>query len=153
GPLGQGDMLDGVAALRVEEVGEHRPAGERPECERGHELRRVLGQADGDPGPPPRQRAQKVHGLVRRDGPGDAEDQLAAGEAHALAVSPSSLTRYSTLAAAISSSACLVGFLCLLSTRPGAPRLVCRARFAASTTIRYRLDALCSASSSVGNDI
>src|SRR3989454_3632062 len=34
--------------------------------------------------------------------PGDAEDQLAAGEAHALAVSPSSLTRYSTLAAAIS---------------------------------------------------
>src|SRR2546426_7003546 len=82
------------------------PAGERPERERAHELRRVLGEAHGDPRAEPRQLAEQVHGLVRRDRAGDTEDQLSAGEAHGFADSPSSLTRYSTLAAAISSSAC-----------------------------------------------
>src|SRR2546426_8066912 len=129
-------VLDRVGALRVEEGGEDGPAGERPERERAHELRRVLGEAHGDPRAEPRQLAEQVHGLVRRDRAGDTEDQLSAGEAHGFADSPSSLTRYSTLAAAISSSAWLVGFLCLVSTRPGAPRLICRARFAASTTSR-----------------
>src|SRR2546426_6519329 len=40
-------VLDRVGALRVEEGGEDGPAGERPERERAHELRRVLGEAHG----------------------------------------------------------------------------------------------------------
>src|SRR4029450_11176523 len=56
------------------------------------------------------------------DRPGDAQNQLAPVEAHVLGVSPSSLTRYSTLAAAISSRGPLVGFLCRVAaielTRP-----------------------------------
>src|SRR5262249_44362028 len=71
----------------------------------------------------------------------------------AFGASSASLMRYSTFAAAISSSAELVGFLWLLSTRGGAPRLSWRARFADSTTRRYRLDTLLSADSSEGKDI
>src|SRR3989441_12939028 len=59
GPLGQGDVLDRVGALRVEEGGEDGPAGERPERERAHELRRVLGEAHGDPRAEPRQLAEQ----------------------------------------------------------------------------------------------
>src|SRR5439155_11461573 len=153
GALGERHVLDGVLALRIEEVRQHRPAGERAEGERAHELARVLGEAHGDGGAEPGQLAQEVDGLVRGDRPGDAEDQLAAREAHAFGVSPSSFTRYSTLAAAISSSAPLVGFLWWLSTRGGAPRLSCRARLAARTTSRYRFETLFNALSSEGNAI
>ena len=70
-----------------------------------------------------------------------------------LAESPSSLLRYSTFAAAISSSAPLVGFLCRLSTRAAAPRLSWRERLAASTTSKYRFETLFNAFSSDGNAI
>jgi len=48
--LGQRHVLDRVGALGIEEVREHRPAGERPEGEGAYELARVLGQADGGAG-------------------------------------------------------------------------------------------------------
>ena len=113
GALGERDVLDRGLALGIEEIGQHRPAGERAEGERAHELLRVLSQAHGDRGAEPRELAQQVDRLVGGDGARDAEDQLSAAErgAHALVVSPSSFTRYSTLAEAISSSATLVGFL------------------------------------------
>ena len=57
GALGQRDVLDGVGALRVEEVREHGPPGERSERERTHELARVLGEADRDRGAEPGQLA------------------------------------------------------------------------------------------------
>src|SRR5262245_33507284 len=82
GALGERDVLDGVGALRVEQVGKHGPAGEGPERERADELTRVLGQAHGDRGAEPGQLAQQIDRLVRGDRPGDAEDQLAALEAH-----------------------------------------------------------------------
>src|SRR5262249_7437525 len=148
------DVLDGRLALRIEQVGEHRPTRERTEGERPHELAGVLAQADGDAGPASGELAEQVDRLVGGDGAGDAEDELPAvqRDAHPL-VSPSSFTRYSTLAAAISSSAELVGFLCLESTRVWAPRLSWRARLADRTTSRYRFDTLLSASSSEGNAI
>src|SRR2546425_49867 len=151
-PLRERDVLDGIGALRVEEVGEHRSPGQGAERQRADELTRVLGETHRDRGAEPAELAQQVHCLVGGDRPGDAEDQLAAFEAHALGVS-SSLTRYSTLAAAISSSAPLVGFLCRLSTRGGAPRLSCRDRFAARTTSKYRFETLFNALSSEGNAI
>ena len=76
GALGQRDVLHRLVALRIEEIAEHRPAGERPEGERPHELAGVLAQTDGDPGARATELAQEVHRLVGGDGPGDAEDQL-----------------------------------------------------------------------------
>ena len=43
GALGEGHVLDRLRALRIEEVGEHRPAGERAEGEGAHELLGVRG--------------------------------------------------------------------------------------------------------------
>src|SRR5439155_1297394 len=82
GALGHGDVLDGVGALRVEEVREHRAPGQGPERERADELARVLREADRDRGAEPGQLAQQVDRLVRGDRAGDAQDQLTAGEAH-----------------------------------------------------------------------
>src|SRR2546426_146599 len=135
--LGQGHVLHCVGALRIEEVREHGPAGERAEGEGADELARVLGQADGGAGAERGELAQEVYRLVGRDGPGDAEDQLFPIEGcHQALVSPSSFTRYSTFACEISSSATLVGFFCLDSTRAAAPRLIWRARLADNTTSR-----------------
>src|SRR5262249_31450916 len=151
--LGQRDVLDGVRALRIKKVGEDRAPRQRPERQRADELARVLGQADRDARSEPAELAQQVDRLVGGDRPGDAQDQLAPFETHVFGVSPSSFTRYSTLAAAISSRAPLVGFLCRLSTRGAAPRLSCRDRFAARTTSRYRFETLFNALSSEGNAI
>src|SRR5207245_763289 len=127
--LGQRHVLDRVGALGIEEVREHGTAGERAEGEGAYELARVLGQADGGAGAERGELAQEVHRLVGRDGPGDAEDQLFSIEGcHQALVSPSSFTRYSTFACEISSSATLVGFFCLDSTRAAAPRLIWRSR-------------------------
>src|SRR5206468_12405124 len=115
---------------------EHGPARQRPEGEGPDEVLRVARQADRHAGARGRQLAQEQHGLVGRDGPGDAEDDLPPVEPrHVQAfVSSTSFTRYSILEPAISSIEVLVGFLCRVSTRAAAPRLSCRARLAASTT-------------------
>src|SRR5205814_9353594 len=137
--LGQRHVLSGVLALRVEEVGEHGPARQRAEGERPDEGARVLGQTDGHRRAQARQLTEQEHRLVGGDRARDTENQLAPVEPHdpqAFCVSSASLIRYSTLAAAISSSDELVGFLCLLSTRGGPPRFSCRALLAASTTSR-----------------
>ena len=52
--LGERDVLDGVGALRVEEVREHGSSRQGPERQRTHELARVLGEADRDRGTEPR---------------------------------------------------------------------------------------------------
>src|SRR5262249_45161989 len=100
-----------LLALGIEEITEDRPSGQGAEGQRAHELARVLGEAHGDPGTEASELAQQHGRLVGGDRAGHAEDQLATVQRHVLAVSPSSLTRYSTLAAAISSRAELVGFL------------------------------------------
>src|SRR4029077_19449008 len=130
-----------VRTGRPESVREGRGATNRGGGAEGggaHDPLSVLAQAPRAPATEPRQLTQQVHRLVGGDRAGDAEDELPAVQrgAHALVVSPSSFTRYSTLAEAISCSATLVGFLWLLSTRAAAPRLICRARLADSTTSR-----------------
>ena len=91
GALGERDVLDRLVALGIEQVRQHRASGQRPEGERSHELAGVLGQAHRHPRAEARQLTEQIHGLVGRDGPRDAEDQLRAG--HALDASPSSFTR------------------------------------------------------------
>ena len=51
GALGQRHVLDRLVALRVEEVGEHRPAGERPEGQGADEVLGVRGDDHGDLAP------------------------------------------------------------------------------------------------------
>ena len=50
GALGQGHVLDRLRALRIEQIGEHRAAGERAEGEGADELVRVRGGDHRDPG-------------------------------------------------------------------------------------------------------
>jgi len=136
GVLRQRHVLDRLQALRVEEVRQHRATGERPERQGPDEPRGVLGEAHGHPGPETPQLAQQVRRLVGGDRARHTQDQLAAGERghQVFGDSPSSFTRYSTLAAPISSMAMLVGFLWRLSTRAAAPRLSWRERLAERTT-------------------
>ena len=67
GALGEGDVLDRLGALRIEEVGEHRPAGERAEGEGAHEPLGVRGGAHRDRGAGRVELAQQVHRLVGGD--------------------------------------------------------------------------------------
>jgi len=76
GTLGQGHVLDRLRALRIEQIGEHRAAGERPEGEGTDELVRVRGGDHRDPGAQTRELAQQVDRLEGGDAAGDAEDQV-----------------------------------------------------------------------------
>src|SRR6185503_7265788 len=67
-------------ALRIEEVAQDRPAGQRPEGQGPHELPGVLGQTDGDARPRPGELAQEDRRLVGGDRSRHAEDELAAVE-------------------------------------------------------------------------
>ena len=49
GQLGEGDVLHGLFALGIEQVREHRAAGERPKGQWAYELAGVFGKANGDP--------------------------------------------------------------------------------------------------------
>jgi hypothetical protein len=57
-PLRELDVLDGIGRLRIEKVGEHRPARERPEGQRAHELFGVRRGHHGHPRAEPRELAQ-----------------------------------------------------------------------------------------------
>ena len=77
GALGQGHVLDRLRALRIEEIGEHRAAGERPEGEGADELApRARSVTTVTRAPSARELAQQVDRLEGGDAAGDAEDQV-----------------------------------------------------------------------------
>src|SRR6266511_2656011 len=90
-------MLDGVRGPGIEEVLEHRPAGERPPREGGDELARVRRRHYRDAGAEARQLSEQVDGLVRGDAAGDAEDQFRAGQTHELFSILSAVATFSQL--------------------------------------------------------
>jgi hypothetical protein len=88
GPLGEGDVLDRLRALGIEQIGEHGPAGQRAEREGAHEALGVGGGDHGHLGARARQLAQQEDRLVGGDAAGDAQDQRFVVEGHGLRFAP-----------------------------------------------------------------